>query len=246
MKKLDFLAIGVHPDDIELGCAGTLIAEARNGKSIGIIDLTEGELGSRGTRETRKIEAAAAAVIIGTSIRENLQLRDGFFQNNEESQMKIIQKLRQYRPEIVFSNVLSDRHPDHGRAGSLINDACFLSGLLKIETTGPDGMPQEKWRPKYVFQYIQDWYHEPDFVIDITDTMEEKLKCIQAYSTQFYSENADPEGPQTYISSPDFFESIKARSRQMGKKIGVKYGEGFKSTKTAGFKNLDGFILNET
>lgn len=246
MIKLDILAIGVHPDDIELSCAGILIKEVQNGKKVGIVDLTQGELGTRGTAETRKFEAEAAAKIMGIHVRENLKMRDGFFKNDEAHQLQLIQTIRKYQPEIVIGNVLSDRHPDHGRAGALINDACFLSGLRKIETYDMLGNQQEKWRPKYCFQYIQDWYHEPDMIIDISDVFDIKMKAIEAYQTQFFSNHQNKDEPQTYISTSSFKESIIANSLLMGKKIGVHYGEGLLSTKKLGFNNLSGLILNET
>src|SRR6185295_1655489 len=196
--KLDILAIGVHPDDVELGCAGTLINEIRLGKKTGILDLTQGELGTRGTPETRHEEAAKAAMIIGAQCRENLKMRDGFFRNDEEHQLKLIQAIRKYQPEIIIGNVLHDRHPDHGRAGHLISDAFFLSGLAKIETKDEGGNPQQKWRPKYFLQYIQDWYHEPDIIIDISEIFAQKMKAIEAYATQFYNTENGDDGPQTY------------------------------------------------
>lgn len=244
--KLDILAIGVHPDDVELGCSGTLINEIKRGKKAGILDLTQGELGTRGTIETRYQEAADAAMIIGVSVRENLKMRDGFFKNDEEHQLQLIQAIRKYQPEIIIGNILSDRHPDHGRAGNLINTASFLSGLSKIETKDTDGKPQEKWRPKYVLQYLQDWYHEPDLVIDITDVFEQRMKAISAYTTQFHTNKSSSEGPQTYISTPDFLEAIKARARMLGKKIGVTFGEGFLTEKKIGLRNLDALIQVET
>lgn len=244
--KLDILAIGVHPDDVELGCSGTLLNEISKGKKAGIVDLTQGELGSRGTIDTRYQEAAAAAMILGVQVRENLKMADGFFQNNEENQRKLIVAIRKYQPEIVFANSLDDRHPDHGRAGKLIADACFLSGLRKVETFDEQGQAQDCWRPKYVFHYIQDRYHEPDFVIDITDVFEKRMESIKAYTTQFYNPENESDGPQTYISTPDFLDAVIGRARMIGKKIGVKYGEGFLAEKTLGLKNLDTFIANET
>lgn len=241
--KLDILAIGVHPDDVELGCSGTLINEIKRGKKIGIIDLTQGELGTRGTVETRYQEAANAAMIIGAAIRENLKMRDGFFKNDEAHQLKLIQAIRKYQPDIIIGNIMHDRHPDHGRAGHLISDASFLSGLAKIETKDEKGNPQKKWRPAYFLQYIQDWYHEPDLLIDISDVFEQRMKSIQAYTTQF---NSVDDGPKTYISTPDFLESVIARARMMGKRIGVKYAEGFLTEKKIGIKNLDALIQIET
>ena len=243
--KLDILAIGVHPDDVELGCSGTLINEIRRGKKVGILDLTQGELGTRGTIETRYQEAANAAMTIGVQVRENLKMRDGFFKNDEEHQLQLITAIRKYQPDIVIGNVLHDRHPDHGRAGHLIADACFLSGLIKIETKDK-GEKQDKWRPAYVLHYIQDWYHEPDLLIDITDVFEQRMKSIEAYSTQFHSSGAGDKEPQTYISTPDFLESVIARARMLGKRIGVKYAEGFISEKKIGIRNLDALVQVET
>lgn len=244
--KLDILAIGVHPDDVELGCAGTLVKEIQKGKKVGIVDLTQGELGTRGTIETRFNEAENAATIMGVSIRENLKMRDGFFQNDESHQLQLIQILRKYQPDIVIGNIRSDRHPDHGRAGNLINDACFLSGLLKIETYDENGRLQQKWRPRYFLQYIQDWFHDPDLLIDVSDVVDIKMKAIEAYTTQFYTPKSDEEGPSTYISTPEFKESVLARMRMLGKRIGVKYAEGFVSDKHIGLKGLDALILQET
>ncbi len=243
--KVDILAIGVHPDDVELGCSGVLINEINAGKTAAIIDLTQGELGSRGTIDTRYTEAAVAASIIGVVARENLKFRDGFFVNDETHQLKLIQSIRTYQPEIVFANVLDDRHPDHGRAGHLIAESCFLSGLSKIETLDELGNPQQKWRPKYVLHYIQDWYHEPDILIDVSDVFEQKMNSVKAYRTQFFSTQDDGE-PTTYISTPDFLESIIARARMLGKRIGVKYAEGFICEKKIGIRSLDALIMVET
>jgi N-acetylglucosamine malate deacetylase 1 len=244
--KLDILAIGVHPDDVELGCSGTLLNEKNNGKVTGIIDLTQGELGTRGTIETRYAEAAKAAGILGVSVRENLKMRDGFFKNDEAHQLLLIKAIRKYQPEIVIGNVLDDRHPDHGRAGHLISDACFLAGLAKIETFDDNGNVQPKWRPKFVLHYMQDWYHEPDLLIDISDTFEQRMESVKAYGTQFFTDPKGEEGPQTYISTPDFLDSIIARARMLGKRIGVKYAEGFITEKKIGIRNLDALVLVET
>jgi len=244
--KLDLLAIGVHPDDVELSCSGTVINEVKRGKKAGILDLTQGELGTRGTIETRYAEAAQAAKIMGVQVRENLKMRDGFFRNDEEHQLQLIQAIRTYQPEVVLANALDDRHPDHGRAGHLIATACFLAGLAKIETTDRNGQPQQKWRPKYVLHYIQDWYHEPDLLIDITDSFEQRMKAIEAYSTQFYNTTNGDEGPQTYISTPDFLDAVIGRARMMGKRIGVKYAEGFICEKKIGIQNLDALVQVET
>jgi bacillithiol biosynthesis deacetylase BshB1 len=244
--KVDILAIGVHPDDVELGCSGVLINEIRNGKKAAIIDLTQGELGTRGTIATRYAEAAKAAEIIGVVARENLKMRDGFFRNDEEHQLTLIRAIRKYQPDIVFANILNDRHPDHGRAGHLIADACFLSGLMKIETRDDAGNPQQKWRPKYILHYLQDWFHEPDLIIDTSDSFDDKMKSVEAYTTQFHVQGHEQEGQQTYISTPDFLESVVARARMLGKRIGVKYAEGFVTEKKIGIRNLDALLLVET
>ena len=244
--KLDLLAIGVHPDDVELGCSGTLINEIKLGKKTGIVDLTQGELGTRGTVETRYQESANAAMIIGVLVRENLKMRDGFFQNDEENKLKLIRAIRNYQPEIVIGNVLHDRHPDHGRAGQMIAECCFLAGLAKIETQNEKGDAQQRWRPSYVLHYIQDWYHEPDLLIDISEVFEQRMKAIEAYNTQFHTSPAGDEGPQTYISTPDFLDSVIARARMFGKRIGVKYAEGFICEKKIGLRSLDALIQNET
>ncbi len=242
--KLDVLAIGAHPDDVELGCSGTLINEIKKGKKAGIIDLTEGELGTRGTVQTRYEEAKESARIMGISVRENLKLRDGFLINDEASQMKLIQALRKYKPEVVIGNILEDRHPDHGKAGWLIYDACFLSGLRQISTKDEDGNEQEKWRPKMLLHYIQDRFHEPDIIVDVTEVWEQRMDAVRAFKTQFYDPNSKE--PETYLSSPDFIDALTARARLLGKRIGVKYGEGFLSKKALGIRDLDALILIET
>lgn len=242
--KLDVLAVGVHPDDVELGCSGTLIKEARRGKKTGVIDLTQGELGTRGTIESRFNEAREAAKIMGVAIRENLRMRDGFFQNDETHQLQLIQVLRKYQPEIVIGNILEDRHPDHGRAGQLLYDACFLSGLKQIKTIDEQGRPQERWRPKQLLHYLQDRFYEPDVIVDISDVWTERLESIKAYKTQFH--NPEIEEEETYISSPQFLESIIARARLLGKRIGVQFAEGFISKKSIGISNLDALVLRET
>lgn len=244
--KLDLLAIGVHPDDVELGCSGTIIKEINKGKKVGVLDLTQGELGSRGTIETRYEEAARAAMIMGVHVRENLKMRDGFFKNDEEHRLKLIVAIRKYQPEVVITNALSDRHPDHGRAAKLTTDSCFLSGLRKVETKDEHGGSQDPWRPKYVFHYIQDRYHEPDFIIDISDVFEQRMEAVKAYTTQFYNPDNEDDGPQTYISTSAFLESVVARARVIGKKIGVQFGEGFNTEKSLGIKDLDSFIKIET
>jgi N-acetylglucosamine malate deacetylase 1 len=241
--KLDTIAFGVHPDDVELSCAGVLLVEKNNGKKTGIIDLTGGELGTRGTAETRRTEAAAAAKILGVEIRDNLGMADGFFQNDEAHQRKVIAALRTYQPEIVLCNAPSDRHPDHGRSAKLVEDAAFLSGLMKI-TTVQDSLTQLPWRPKYVLHYIQDRFLQPNFVVDITSVFEQKIEAIKAYKTQFYS--AETNEPETYISTPDFLDSVVYRHKWFGKMIGVKYAEGFISQKMIGLKNFDAIIKENT
>ncbi|MEN8928835.1 MAG: bacillithiol biosynthesis deacetylase BshB1 [Flavobacteriales bacterium] len=237
--KLDILAFAAHPDDIELACSGTLIKHIKNGSKVGIIDLTEGELGSRGSRELRYQEAANATKIIGNSIRENLNLGDGFFEINEQSLLRVVEMIRKYQPEIVLCNAITDRHPDHGRGSELLKRAAFLSGLVKIETK-LDGKSQEKWRPRQVFHYIQDEYIEPDFVIDITSEMEDKMKSILAYSSQFY--NPESKEPQTPISSQEFMDFLDGRARQFGRTIGVKYGEGFNSVNPLKVESLNDIL----
>jgi len=244
--KLDILAIGVHPDDVELGCSGTLLNEIKLGKKAGILDLTQGELGTRGTVATRFEEASRAAAILGVHARENLKMRDGFFKNDEAHQLLLIAAIRKYQPAIVLANILDDRHPDHGRAGHLIADACFLAGLAKIETTDENGQPQARWRPKQVLHYLQDWYHEPDVLVDISDVFEQRMQSILAYHTQFHTSTDEAGGPQTYISTPDFYDSIIARARMLGKRIGVKYAEGFVTEKKIGIRSLDALVSNET
>lgn len=242
--KLDVLAFGVHPDDVELSCSGVLLIEKNNGRKTGIIDLTEGELGTRGSSETRYIEAADAARILKVDVRENLQLADGFFKNDEEHQRKVIRVIRKYRPEVIICNAPEDRHPDHGRSAKLLSDAAFLSGLSKIETMDNDQL-QEAWRPKYVLHYIQDRYLKPNFVVDISAVFETKLESIKAYKTQFHN-SEENDGPETYISTPDFLDSVIYRSKMFGKMIGVKYAEGFISAKMIGIRNLDALIKENT
>ena len=222
--KLDILAFGAHPDDIELGCSGTIAKEISLGKKVGIIDLTRGELGTRGTVEIRNAEAAKAAEILGISARENLDMRDGFFVNDEEHQLKVIKMIRKYRPEIVICNAIDDRHIDHGKGSKLVSDACFLSGLRQIKTED-NGEVQEAWRPKVVYHYIQ-WKHiEPDFVVDITGFIDVKMESILAYGSQFY--NPDSSEPESPISSKNFLNSVKYRAQDLGRIIGTEYAEGF-------------------
>ena len=222
--KLDILAIGAHPDDVELSCSATIAKEIERGKKVGILDLTRGELGTRGTAEIRDQEAANAAKVLGVSIRENLEFSDGFFVNNVAHQLEIIKVLRKYRPEIVLCNAVDDRHIDHGKGAQLVADACFLSGLIKIETI-LDGNSQDAWRPKNVFHYIQWKNLTPDVVVDVTGFMDKKLDSVKAYRSQFFDQNSDE--PETPISSSNFLESITYRAKDLGRLIGAEYGEGF-------------------
>jgi bacillithiol biosynthesis deacetylase BshB1 len=233
--KLDILVFAVHPDDAELGCSGTILKHIAMGKKVGLVDFTRGELGTRGTAETRDLEAADAANILGLHVRENLRFKDGFFKNDEAHQLEVIRMVRKYQPEIILTNALHDRHPDHGRASALANDAIFLSGLMKIDTL-LNGEKQQAWRPRLVLQYIQDRYIKPDVIIDISDFMGKKLEVIKAFKSQFYSENNQE--PQTYISTPEFLETVVARAQEMGKNISAKFGEGFTSPKLLGVDNL--------
>jgi N-acetylglucosamine malate deacetylase 1 len=242
--KLDILAFGAHPDDIELSCSGVLLTEKANGKKTGVIDLTRGELGTRGSAEIRLIEATAAKSILQLDVRENLKMADGFFKNDETHQKIIIQTIRKYQPEIILCNAPEDRHPDHGKGAQLIEDASFLSGLSKIQTEF-EGQIQASWRPKYVLNYIQDRYLKPDFIVDITSSFDKKIESIKAYGTQFYNPLAT-DGAQTYISTPAFLDGIIARAAMFGKMIGVQYGEGFISKKAIGLSNLDALILKNT
>lgn len=222
--KLDILAFGAHPDDVELGCSGTIAKEISLGKKVGIIDLTRGELGTRGSAEIRDKEAQAAAKILGVAVRENLSFRDGFFVNDEKHQLEIIKMIRKYQPEIVLCNAIEDRHIDHGKGSSLVSDACFLSGLIRIETA-MDGVSQKAWRPKVVYHYIQWKNIEPDFAVDISGFMDLKMESVLAYGTQFY--DPDSKEPVTPITSKNFLDSIKYRAQDLGRLIGVEYAEGF-------------------
>jgi len=233
--KLDLLIFAAHPDDAELGCSGTILRAIAAGKKVGIVDLTRGELGTRGTAETRDAETVASNRILGLHVRENLEMRDGFFRNDEEHQIKIIQMIRKYTPEIVFSNAMHDRHPDHGRASDLVNDALFLAGLPKIRTEIA-GIQQDAFRPRLLFQYLQDRYIEPDIIVDVTEFWDKKMECILAFKTQFF--NPDSEEKETYISTPSFLKVVEARSRELGKAIGAEHAEGFTSRKLLGIDNL--------
>ncbi len=233
--KLDILAIGAHPDDVELSCAGVLLKEQSLGKKTGVLDLTRGELGSRGSAEIRDQEAAAAAKILKLSVRENLAFKDGFFTNDEKHQLEIIKIIRKYRPDIVLCNAVKDRHPDHAKGSELTSVSCFLSGLKRIKTT-LNGEDQEHWRPKHVFHYIQWLDLEPDFVVDISGFIEDKMAAVQAYGTQFY--NPNDKGPVTPISSKNFLDSIKYRSANFGRIIGTEHAEGFISERHPAVNSL--------
>ncbi|HQD44376.1 MAG TPA: bacillithiol biosynthesis deacetylase BshB1 [Kaistella sp.] len=238
--KVDILAIGAHPDDVELGCGGTVAKLISEGKTVAIVDLTQGELGTRGTNFTRAEEAANSAKILGISSRENLKMKDGFLTNSEEHQMQIVKIIRKYQPEIVLANAIDDRHPDHAKAAKLVSDACFLSGLVKIETVS-EGENQKPWRPKQIFHYIQWKNIAPDFVIDISNFMEKKIEACLAFKTQFYDPNSTE--PMTPISTKDFLESLTYRAQDLGRLSGVEFAEGFTTEKLLAFKNFDGIIL---
>jgi len=233
--KLDILAFGAHPDDVEISCGGTLMKLIDEGSSVGIVDLTKGELGSRGSAELRKQEAAAASNLIGLSTRENLDLKDGYFTHDEASVRLVIEKIRKFKPEVVLCTAPTDRHPDHGRACKLILDACFYSGLLKIETR-VDDVNQDLHRPRAVYSYIQDYYLQPDFVIDISNYWERKIEALKCFGSQFYSPKSGE--PKTPISGEEFFDFLKGRAMNMGRPAGYLYAEGFKTHRTPGVKSL--------
>ena len=233
--KLDILAFAAHPDDVELSASGTILAHIAQGKKVGIIDLTQGELGSRGSAEIRMQEVELSNKILGIHVRENLKFRDGFFVKDETHLIKVIEMIRKYQPDIILANAVSDRHIDHGKAADILNDACFLSGLVKIKTS-VDGKPQLPWRPKALYHYIQDRYINPDMIVDITPFIDKKMESIKAFSSQFYDPNSTE--PQTPISSEDFLKFIESRALQFGRAIGVKYGEGFTVKRTIGVKDI--------
>jgi N-acetylglucosamine malate deacetylase 1 len=237
--KLDILAFGAHPDDVELGCGGTIAKEISLGKKVGIIDLTRGELGTRGSAEIRDAEAKKAAEILGVSIRENLNMRDGFFINDEKHQLEIIKMIRKYQPEIVLCNAIDDRHIDHPKGSSLVSDACFLSGLRKIETN-LDGQTQDAWRPKLVYHYIQWKNIKPDFVLDISGFNEKRVEAILAYSSQFYDPNSSE--PETLIATKNFLESLSYRQQDFGRLIGTDFAEGFTVERPIAIKSLENLI----
>jgi len=237
--KLDILAFGAHPDDVELGCGATIAKEVSLGKKVGIVDLTRGELGTRGSAAIRDIEAAKSATILGVSVRENLGFADGFFMNDKKHQLEIIKMIRKYQPEIVLCNAIDDRHIDHPKGSNLVSDACFLSGLLKIETE-IGGKQQEKWRPKQVYHYIQWKNIEPHFVVNVTGFMDVKEKAVLAYSSQFYDPTSNE--PETPITSKNFTDSINYRAKDLGRLIGVEYAEGFTSERYVAVEKLSELI----
>jgi len=233
--KLDILVIAAHPDDAELACSGTIAAQIAKGFKVGILDLTKGEMGTRGTPEIRLQEAEESSKILGLSVRENIGFKDIFFKDDDAHRLEIIKIIRKYKPEIVLANAVTDRHPDHGKGASVASNACFMSGLRKIETS-LDGIAQDPWRPKYIYHYIQNNYIKPDFVVDITDYWETKIESIKAFRSQFYDPNNKE--PESFISSSEFLDFIEARSREFGHSIMVKYGEGFTVERTLGITDL--------
>jgi bacillithiol biosynthesis deacetylase BshB1 len=233
--KLDILILASHPDDAELGCGGTILKHIALGHKVGVVDFTRGELGTRGTAATREMEARESAKILGLAVRDNLGLPDGFFQNTREHQLKVVQAIRKYQPDIVLANATYDRHPDHGRGSDLAFESSFISGLAKVETQGENG-PQKPWRPRALYHYIQSQFLKPDFVVDISETWEKKLEAIRAYKTQFFDPSSKE--PETYISTPGFMKMLEARATEMGHAIGVKYGEGFVTRRWIGVKSL--------
>lgn len=233
--KLDILVLAAHPDDAELGCGGAIAKHVALGHKVGVVDFTRGELGTRGTVHTRDEEAAASASILGLSVRENLNFRDGFFQNDEQHKLEVAKVIRKYQPEIILANAIYDRHPDHGKGAGLSFDACFMAGLVKIETT-LDGKGQLPWRPKALYHYIQSQYIQPDFIVDISEHWNTKMESIRAFKTQFYDPNSNE--PETYISNPAFMKMLESRAQEYGHAIGVKFGEGFTVRRSIGVDHL--------
>ncbi|WP_421807427.1 bacillithiol biosynthesis deacetylase BshB1 [Flagellimonas sp.] len=235
--KLDILVFGAHPDDAELGAGATIAKEVSKGKRVGIVDLTRGELGTRGSAEIRDQEAAKAAKILGVAVRENMEFADGFFVNNKEHQLELIKIIRKYRPDIVICNAVEDRHIDHAKGSKLVSDSCFLSGLRKIDTKmDGDDQWQDAWRPKVVYHFIQWKNLEPDFVVDVTGFIDKKTEAIMAYASQFYDPNSKE--PETPISSKNFTDSVNYRARDLGRMIGVEYAEGFTVERFVGVDSL--------
>ncbi len=238
--KINLLAFAAHPDDVEIGISGTMLKHKKNGLTTGIIDLTRGELGTRGTPEIRAMESAKSTAVLQLDIRENLGLKDGFFEQNEDSLRAIARCIRQYQPDIVLCNAISDRHPDHGKGHKVVVDACFLAGLVKIEIEDEQGNNLPPWRPKAVYSYIQDYYLEPDIVIDVTDVWEERTKSLMCFESQFFNPNSKE--PETPISSMAFLQHVEGRAIQFGRFIGVKYAEGFNVVRPAGVNLLTDLI----
>lgn len=239
IEKVDILAFAAHPDDVELAASGTLMKHIEAGLKVGIIDLTQGEMGSRGTIDTRYNEAAEASKIMGIHQRHNIKLADGFFKNDEASKMLVIEQIRRFQPRIVLANAIEDRHPDHGRASQLVSEACFLAGLVKVKSSW-NGVEQSAHRPNAVYHYIQDHYIKPDFVVDVTAFSDRKIEAIKAYKSQFFDPNSKE--PETPISGADFFEFIKSRMMEYGRPIGVKYAEGFTTERYLGVENIDSLL----
>lgn len=233
--KLDILALAAHPDDVELCCSGTLINQSRAGNKVGVVDFTKGEMGTRGTPEIRMEEAEKASEIMGLIVRENLGFNDALFPDDQDHLMQVIEVIRKYQPEVLLINAVDDRHPDHPKSHNLSKKASFLSGLKNIKTTY-DGVEQEAWRPKVVYSYIQGWFQTPDFVVDVSGSWDKKMEAINAYKSQFYDPDSDD--PETWLSSPEFFDLIKGRAVEFGQAIGAKYGEGFQTLRWPGVKNL--------
>ena len=240
MTKVDMLVLAAHPDDAELSCSGTIAAAVAAGKKVAIVDFTQGEMGTRGTPEIRFQESDAASKVLGLTARENLGFRDVYFQNDAAHQTAVVRMIRKYQPTILLANAISDRHPDHGKGADVARDAVFMSGLRMLETIGDDGQVQAPWRPKMMYHYIQDRYHEPDLVVDISDFWDTKVASIKAFKSQFFDPNSTE--PESYISKPDFLDFIESRSRVMGHKIGVSLGEGFTAARTVGTQDIFGLI----
>jgi N-acetylglucosamine malate deacetylase 1 len=234
--KLDILVIAAHPDDAELCCAGTILKHISMGQKVGIVDLTLGQLGTRGTPQIRLAESAEATRVMGLHVRENLEFRDGFFANDEAHQMALVRVIRRYQPNIVLANAIDDRHPDHGRGALLANDACFKAGLRMLETSEDDGTPQTAWRPKNVYHYIQDRYIKPDFIVDVSAFWDKRMEAVRAFKSQFHDPQSNE--PESYLTNPAFLKFIEARAREFGHNIGVEFGEGFTSYKKIGINNL--------
>lgn len=239
MNKMDILAFGAHPDDVEIGAGGTVISCVQKGMKVAVVDLTQGQLGSRGSAALRLVEAKNSAELMGLAARENLAMEDGFFEVDQQHLIKVIEMVRKYQPEIVLCNAPSDRHPDHGRGSALVERACFLSGLAKIETSY-DGQEQGPWRPKVVYKYIQDYYLKPDFVYDVTGLWDQKIAALQCFSSQFYK--GDTSEPKTPISGAEYFDFLKGRAMEMGRPAGFILGEGFITSRPIGVKDFDSLL----